>query len=486
MTTLRIEGPDGKTYRVEGEGDPETLAKNFSTQMWPNIAGDTGLKAAGNTLRIAGTGALQGVGNVGDEAKRLLGPPPGGMLFRPGEQWMGAGGTKPLQALGLPTDPNAEAKRLGVPMTPNRQSLASGAKIAAEVATMGGRALPSAITGAFGAAGHAVGGEPGATAAALLGPLGVLGGARALGNRAAAAANKPPTTQQLYNQADNAFADMRAAGAVVDAPALQNFKARIDADLTRQGFRPALDPATKTVLSELEKDIAKGTLSFDELHGFRRVINKGMEQAKPGGSDARLLSRMKSKLDDFLTNMTPAQVVAGDPARAAAALKEATRSYRKAATADEIEALVTKAKNNAPGFAQVGLDKALRDQFKQIANSPRRMRLFTPEEQAQIQKIARGTKATNLLRFFGGMSPKGALTGMAHGANILANPALGLPIAGALSAARMGAKSARVADVKKLDELVRRGAPAPASRPFSKTDEMLLRAVLFGGAASAY
>lgn len=486
MTTLRIEGPDGKTYRIEGDGDAETLAKNFTAQMWPNIGKDTGINAAVNTARIAGTGAIQGVANVGDEAKRLLGPPPGAMLFKPGEQWQGSGGTRPLQAIGLPTDPAAEAKRLGVPMTPARADLTSGARIAAETATMGARAAPAALAGMFGAAGHAVGGETGAAAASIAGPLKLLATSRMIAGRSAAKAAPPPTTSQLYQQADNAFADMRAAGAVVDAPALQNFKARIDADLSRQGYRPALDPATKTVLSELEKDISKGTLSFDDLHGFRRVINKGMEQARPGGSDARLLSRMKSKLDDFLVKLTPADVVAGDPVRASTALKDATRTYRRAATAEEIEALVTKAKNNAPGFAQVGLDKALRDQFKQLANSPRRMRLFTPDEQAQIERIARGTKATNLMRFFGGMSPRGALTGMAHGVNIMANPAIGLPVAAGLSGMRMGATAARKADVRALDELVRRGAPAPAPRPLSSIDQMLLRAALFGGAASSY
>jgi hypothetical protein len=488
---FEFKSPEGKTYEVEGpEGSsPEEAFQKLQEHL---KTPDTNTNL--NRARVVGTAAVGELGNLATIPHQIL----QGMDWLRGkldpenaakheesrrERERDAPSVKDFieNKLGLPTDPGAEAKRLGVTRDPNLKAIEAGAKMAAGMGALGAGRRATALTALGAGVGHATGGEAGELAGAFAGPL-VAG---KLASRAAAR-KAGPTTEELGKKADDAFAQMRQADAVVSESALARLGTRIEADLARQSFTPSVHTQTATIAKELGDLINKGPASytlagglsragvpsavkFDQLHGFRQVVNEGIKNSVPASADARLLSRIKSKLDDFLSNLTQADAVSGNPLKAAAALKEGTAAYRQYAKSQEIAQLMEKARNNAPGFSQTGMDKAVRDQFKSLANSERRMRLFTPSERAQIRMIAKSTKAMNLVRFFGRMSPKGALTGVAHTAAIAANPAIGLPIAGALSAARVVATRSREKAVKDLDEIIRLGqrAPVPPALPLA-------------------
>lgn len=487
--------PDGKTYEVEGP-DGSTREEAFQ-QLQAKIGQDSPTNTNLNRARVVGTAAVGELGNLATIPHKVL----QGMDWLRGkldpenaakyEGWRqererDAPSVKDFieNKLGLPTDSEAEAKRLGVKRDDTLKALEAGVKMTAGMGALGAGRRASAITGLAAGAGHAVGDEAGEIVGAFAGPL-VAG---KLASRAAARqqSKAAPTPEQLSQKADDAFARMRQADAVVSEPALARLGARIEADLARQNFTPAVHTQTATIAKELGDLLNKGpatyTLAgglgragvpgpvrFDQLHGFRQVINAGIGNSVPNSADARLLSRLKSKLDDFLSNLKQADAVSGNPLKAAAALTEGTAAYRQYAKSQEIAQLMEKARINAPGFSQTGMDKAIRDQFKSLANSPRRLRLFSHTEQAQIRMIATSTKPMNLIRFFGGMSPKGAITGIAHTASIAANPVVGLPVAGALSAARVAATRSRMNAVKDLEEIIRLGrkVQAPASLPLA-------------------
>lgn len=240
MTKIEIDGPDGKTYEVEGEGPPEAIAQSFIKQMWPNMESDTGLKALGNTARLAGTGAVQGatdtanipssvapiLGDMGAGLSKmgrdldrmrgrtttqapthgfgLAGPSPMGAFIKPHQ--MASPTDAELQdtrdqsaaigkaldvrpfvedTLGLPTDPEKHAKELGIPYSPTRRAIAAGTRTAASAATLGAGAPASALAGAGAGIGRAIGEEVGAPglgeiAGGLAGPMVALGAARAI------------------------------------------------------------------------------------------------------------------------------------------------------------------------------------------------------------------------------------------------------------------------------------------------------------------
>ena len=260
MTTLKIEGPDGRTYEIEGDGEPGALAQAFVDQMWPNLKADTGLKAAGNTARLMGVGAVQGATDVANIPSSVLGlagemaqglgkaeaemavnqgratvPAPTHGFGLAGPSMMGAflrppaikadpastaaretaqAGSRALDVrpfventIGLPTDPEKHARELGIPYSPNRQALAAGTRTATGAALTGAGTPAAALAGVGAAAGRRIGEEMGSpewggVTGALATPLVGLGVARALAPKQARPPAVPSGRQSSEHLAD--------------------------------------------------------------------------------------------------------------------------------------------------------------------------------------------------------------------------------------------------------------------------------------------
>lgn len=481
--------PDGKTYEVEGpEGStPEDAFKRLQAHIGRTPDTNTHF----NRARVVATSIPETLAEIGGLPVAA---------FR-GVQWLrkkfGDDATKAdaektisrLDALpsikkgieedlGIPTSPQEEAKRLGVKFDRPLEALTEGVKMATGTLALGGTGRLAALAGAGAGTGSLVDQEYGPLAGGIGGTL--LGAKWASAAAKRAAGKNAPTSDAIEKQADDAFARMRQSGAVVSQSSLQRLGQRIEADLNRQNFRPSLHPQTAIIAKELSDDITKGIaqytlpggvlrsgaapMQFEQLHNFRKVIDAANKNAmsklmpgQPATEDMRLLSRMRSKLNDFLGNLQQSDVVGGNALQAAAALKEGSRAHQKLVKLRVIEDLLERARNNAPGFSQASLDKSIRDQFKNLANKPRMLRMFSPAEQAQIRMISRSSMPMALIRRLGGMSPRGTLTNMGHMAHVAINPAVGVPFAAATMGARAIAERSRKLAVRDLQELIRLG-----------------------------
>lgn len=278
-----------------------------------------------------------------------------------------------------------------------------------------------------------------------------------------------PSLDELKTQAAAAYKRADEAGIVVRASSLDGLKSRVVAVTKKEGLNKKLHPDSAAALSEIIK--SKGELTLSELETLRKVANDARGAVKD--SDKRMAAKIVDEVDDYIDNLSEADVVAGDAAKAKA-LKEARNLYSRRKKAEEINDLVERAKISAPNFSASGMENALRTEFRNLAKNKNRMRRFTAEEQAAIKKVAIGGPVENAFRFIGKFAPTGVVSGVLTGG---AGAMIGGPLGAALPLAGLGGRAVAtrmtMKNVSAAEELMRRG-PANALSKESKVRNALL------------
>jgi hypothetical protein len=281
-----------------------------------------------------------------------------------------------------------------------------------------------------------------------------------------------PSIDELKTQAAAAYKRADDAGVIVHENSLKGLKTRIVSVTKKEGLDKDLHPDSSAVLNRVIK--TKGQLTLSELETLRKVANDAKSSIKP--ADKRLASKIVDEIDDYIDNLGAKDVVAGDATKVGA-LKEARGLYSRAKKAETIENLVKRAELSAPNFSASGMENALRTEFRNLAKNERKMRMFTAEERAAIQKVAKGGKTENALRMIGKLAPTGIVSG---GLGTGIGFAIGGP-AGAVAVPAVGASSRFAAtrmtkkNVDRVSEIVRRGpqqrpvAPQPQTNALART-----------------
>lgn len=307
------------------------------------------------------------------------------------------------------------------------------------LAGAGGAALPSA------AANYAGVEDP----LALAG-LGYAGGL--IAGKPGVKQERGPSMDQLRLQADAAYTAAKNAGMVFPNQNFATLTADIGGDLARQGFNRRLHPKVAAVLDQFNREVKTGgDFGLDNLDVLRRVAKSA---AGSFDRDERRLGRMiVEKLDSFI--MEPRNVSAGSAPEGAFALKKARELWaRKARTEifdDAVQAAYNKTQTSENPPA---LGVALRSEFRKIADNPKRMKGFSPEEQKYIREIAGGSPSNKALRFVATWLTPNSLRGLAAEAGIAtsmlpflgpqgAAVALGTSLVGVVSKKRANAMTAR-------------------------------------------
>ena len=292
-----------------------------------------------------------------------------------------------------------------------------------------------------------------------------LAGARPTGNPLAAALAKTtptpaptppaleaPSIAELRSQSSALYDAARNAGVVVKPEAFQQFATDLEANLASEGIDPTLQPRTTAALNRIAN--TSGPVDLQQLDNLRKIASSAA--STPDKSDQRLARMVTDHIDDFVGNLKPADVLSGDPQAASDMLGQARDLWSRQAKAQQIEDLITKAKNNASGT--VNLDSSLRTQFKNLLNNPRGMARFNPEEQDAIRKVALGSPLDQTLFQLGKFAPSSPLMAMMElGVGSVAHPALALPAVGMASKMASNANAARNAAL--ASALMRRGGP---------------------------
>lgn len=497
---MEIELPDGTVLEAPDDADPSAVAKNYLAKQAATpgqaTAKSDGLLGSyyGATLEPAlalgssmVAAPIAGIAGIGQGLKNLVSPgmPAGNrtqamqeaMTYQPrtqiGQAMTGAAaypfeklaqfGDYVGSGLAQSADPNANIVRR--PERANIPRRMEGSPLAGAVANTVIQSFPALLA-------RRVGGNAGARPSPVLPPA-TTGEGTAASETASAArrgaglakvSEAAPTKEALKEAATAAYKRAEEAGAIISQDALTRAQQRIASALENDRLDSTLHPDTTAALKRFVNE--KGPVTLEKLETLRRIAKDAEGAQRP--SDAKLAGDLVDSIDEFAEGLTQKDFVSGTP-EAVAANKAARNYWSRARKAEELDYLMERAQNNAgANFTQSGLENALRQQFKSLANNQRRMRLFTAEEQAAIRRVARGTPGENAIRLLGKMAPTGPVsTAISTGLGYLLGGPVGaaaVPIVG--TASRIGATRMTMRNAARANALVRRG-PLPVPEPQS-------------------
>lgn len=323
------------------------------------------------------------------------------------------------------------------------------------------------------AAGAAVGTAFGAVAPAA----GQMVGA---GVRRAMAGRRPPlpTLDAMKTVRSNAYRAVDNLGARYTERAYDDLVVGMKNEAKKFRLNVMRHPKAVSMLQDLEEAKSTwenpGSPTLTELDQLRQIIRRDVVEA---GDDAEAAfgDIMMDRIDDLINSATPAQMAAGTPGAAAFAIQAARRANTQMRKAEMIEDALVRARRRAESTGSGGnVENTIRQNFRAILDNPSRVRAFTKEERAIMEKIvAPSSKLQDIVRLIGKLSPSGngLMAALSLGATAM-NPAFALP-AGAGIIAKRVSEGMTQGRVNKLEQLVKRGSVA--TPPPSLTADALRR-----------
>lgn len=330
-----------------------------------------------------------------------------------------------------------------------------GRRISEMLSQAPGRQLAAAAPAA--AAAQGVGEEFGPLAGAATGmavgaPFGV-GGRPRVG----------PTAEELATKSSQLFKQAEQAGIAFSTPRFTQKMATVAADLRSEGYTPTAYPKIDAAIQELTNPAMRK--DFTELQALRKVIQGAQASTDP--AERRLATILKDQFDDYVANAPAADILGTNTKTGTELWKQARGEYSKLMKADVFENMLENAKLDVSKFTASGAENSMAQQLRQLAKNDKKMRMFTPAEQAEIKAAAKGTSVQNLLKFFGRFAPTGPVSGAFAGGASIYEPTIGLPLAAGAGLSRLGATALRRQSVERLADMMRLGAPVPKQIPVS-------------------
>lgn len=182
-----------------------------------------------------------------------------------------------------------------------------------------------------------------------------------------------------------------------DAPLNVKFQ-DIDTRLTGKfAYDPIQEPK---VAKAIERIKAGNPKNASELQIIRTFINKA--RASSDATERRIAGELLDEFDDYVLS-APA---GGDP-KALSAWKTAREDYSRVKKSEIFTDIVEKAE-----LSQGDKGKAIASQISALAKNDKKMRLFSPAEQEEIKKVAKGGPIQSLLNTaakFTPMTPAAAI-----------------------------------------------------------------------------
>jgi hypothetical protein len=268
--------------------------------------------------------------------------------------------------------------------------------------------------------------------------------------------DESPTVAQLSVDAKAAYKRAEDAGVKLSEKSFTGLKDSIVKEIGER-VDPTLHPDTTAALKRITD--TTGDISLEKLDSLRQIASDAKGAVKP--ADQALAAKMVETIDEYVDGISAKDVTRGD-ASGAAALKEARSLYTRQKKGEEIAEVFRRAEIKAgANYTQSGLENALRGEFKALALNQKKLRRFNPQERAAIERVAKGGKAENALRFLGKFAPTGivsAALGGGLGAMVVGPAGAALPLAGL--AGRAAATRMTLRNARNVDEMVRRGPPS--------------------------
>jgi hypothetical protein len=261
-----------------------------------------------------------------------------------------------------------------------------------------------------------------------------------------------PSAEELLAKSKQLFGEAKDLGVEINATKFSQDMKKVGRDLELEGFDGELFPRIQTVLNRLQDTTTPKDLN--KLQSLRKMIATIQRSNEP--EERRFASMLKSDFDYYMANL-PEQRLAGGSKEALDKWKEARDTYAQLSKGDIFQDMLEKAKTQRNVLTQSGEENALFKELRKLAENPKRLRMFSPAEQAEIKRAAEGGSVQNAMRFLGRFTPTGPVSGIFAGGALLAHPAIAIPFEAASLVSRAGATKIRKDDVNRLAAMMRAG-----------------------------
>lgn len=285
----------------------------------------------------------------------------------------------------------------------------AGAPEAANLIRSGGMTGKNFFTRAFG------GGVGGATTTALTQPEDTaLGTAIGMAVPAFAAPvvqkiattvaeNAVPATEAIKDAAKKIYQQIDASGVRIDpkitqglATGMRNFVTSTQQYLNRQ------HTAVNSVLAQLD-EFAGSPLSITRLNELYKDIRTTAQRVSPG--EGSVLNDMADSISNFFDRLSPKEL-GGASAKDVVALRKANELRQRAFKSETIDEIITKASTKAGREnGTVSKADAIQTGFQNLLGNKTKMRQFSAQEKAAIEKIASGNYKTKILNVLSKLQP---------------------------------------------------------------------------------
>lgn len=318
--------------------------------------------------------------------------------------------------------------------------------------------------------------------AAIGGTIGGTVGAYGARSAQRATERAVPSADALRDQANQLYRQAEQAGLRIAPRSFARVVDEIGNAARQAGIDRTIHPNATAALARLGE--ARTTpISLQELDTLRRVV--GAARGSTSADERRIAGIMMNRIDDYLTNLRPQDVVSGNAREASRAITQARDYWSRFRKGEVIENLIKRAGVRGSNFTGSGSENALRAEFRTLSRSAKKMRMFNKTEQAAIKRVASGGPIENSLRYLGRLAPTGIVSSTLGGG---AGYAIGGPIGafgvmGAGAAGRAGATAMTRANAERAAAIVRAGGQMPRFTQLSGPQRLAVEGGISGGAS---
>lgn len=304
------------------------------------------------------------------------------------------------------------------------------------------------------------------TKGTALEPYARIGGGVLGGSLASTLSRAPelaaPTIEELKDAARAGYNHPDVADVRFAAQPTNDLADRATLDLRANGFRPNLDQNGKPVFGLVDE--LRGASNVADIDGVRKALGNIAKERDVTGNltpNATAANTAIDHINDFLPNLHPSDVIAGDANRASQILQEAGQNWGAAKRAEEV---ATKAENAriqaASTYGGGNINNALRQALRpMVKNNFQKARGFNQDERDALENAVTGSYPGNVARQIGKLGPDTGLKGIEHIAAAAKTGGASIPLSLATFASKMVGDASTRRAIGRLDTMLRERSP---------------------------
>lgn len=288
-----------------------------------------------------------------------------------------------------------------------------------------------------------------------------------------------PTVQELKASSRAAYNSPEVAAVQINPQSTANLSAKIENDLAKRGFRAGREKDVFDEVKGLTPPQGVTSVSVADLDSARKSLGIMARERDVVGQPtpkAAAASIAKEHIDDYLPNISQADVIAGDPVKASAIMRDAQKDWGAAKRAQAVDLQLTRAdRQAAKSGSGSNIENSMRQKIAVLLDNPKRTVGFTDAEKQAMESIVRGTPTRNVMRKAGKLGVDGGLSMAWNTAAALGTGGASLPITAASTAARKIGEMLTAAEGRKLSEMIRsRSSLAQSNKGLAAVQQALL------------